>query len=243
MRIRNLVCLAVLGFILSTIYYSSEKNVVISSVPLQPLQLPAGCAEFETTFRECGNNSTCGRGESRMSSPNGRSGIKGIVLQDVDCEGTSCGSIPDQPIAVDNPLVCCDEDRDGFINPRCGGNDCDDLDSNIHPGAMEGCFNGRDDNCNGLVDNCPGGGGGPGEGEGLLTIHLVAVTRNSLIFVENAFVPWIQSAAASKVSDSRQLSKRMTHRPLQEPLLPIVSSLPGRLPTRHLLISNQLTGA
>ena len=44
-----------------------------------------------------------------------------------------------------------DTDRDGDPDMACGGTDCDDGDSSRSGGAREVC-NGRDDNCNGMVD-------------------------------------------------------------------------------------------
>ncbi len=48
-----------------------------------------------------------------------------------------------------------DLDGDGYVDSRCGGNDCDDdprSGASIHPGAPENCTNNRDDNCDGLRD-------------------------------------------------------------------------------------------
>ena len=52
-----------------------------------------------------------------------------------------------------------DQDGDGFLDPACpGGNDCDDRDPAVHPGAAEGgyaqasCRDGVDNNCDGKVD-------------------------------------------------------------------------------------------
>jgi len=42
-----------------------------------------------------------------------------------------------------------DQDGDGFTKLT---NDCDDTDPNVHPDAVEVCYNGKDDNCNGVED-------------------------------------------------------------------------------------------
>jgi len=54
-----------------------------------------------------------------------------------------------------------DNDGDGYVDAQCSnplpdggvlrGLDCDDLNEGIHPGQLEAC-NGRDDNCNGQMD-------------------------------------------------------------------------------------------
>lgn len=57
-------------------------------------------------------------------------------------------------------FVLRDLDGDGFVDGRCGGDDCDDdprFGADIYPGAEEDCTNRRDDDCNGLRDfNDPG---------------------------------------------------------------------------------------
>jgi len=52
---------------------------------------------------------------------------------------------------------CTDNDNDGYATGGdwCGLLDCDDSDPNIHPGATEVC-NGKDDNCDGIIDNING---------------------------------------------------------------------------------------
>jgi hypothetical protein len=50
---------------------------------------------------------------------------------------------------------CTDSDSDGYSDASCGGNDCNDYDSSIHPGVFETCSDSVDNNCNGQTDeNC-----------------------------------------------------------------------------------------
>jgi len=48
--------------------------------------------------------------------------------------------------------TCWDDDADGYDDEACGGDDCDDTDPDVSPGAMEVCDSGIDDDCDGLVD-------------------------------------------------------------------------------------------
>ena len=52
---------------------------------------------------------------------------------------------------------CEDSDGDGYLDETCGGDDCNDADPQVYPGASEACGpegtgNGIDDNCDGWVD-------------------------------------------------------------------------------------------
>src|SRR5947208_1380118 len=46
----------------------------------------------------------------------------------------------------------CDADSDGHRAPSCGGDDCNDRNPPVHPGAEELCSGGLDENCNDNID-------------------------------------------------------------------------------------------
>ncbi len=45
-----------------------------------------------------------------------------------------------------------DDDGDGHVGVRCGGDDCDDTNPLVSPGRPEDCSDGFDDDCNGAID-------------------------------------------------------------------------------------------
>ena len=58
----------------------------------------------------------------------------------------------------DGSSVCTDSDNDGYDDISCGGDDCDDSDPTVNPGAPELCDE-IDNNCDGVTDEgCPTGG-------------------------------------------------------------------------------------
>ena len=54
--------------------------------------------------------------------------------------------------AEEEETVCQDRDGDGFLDRACGGDDCDDSNPEIFPGAEEICGDNIDNDCDGLVD-------------------------------------------------------------------------------------------
>jgi len=72
-------------------------------------------------------------------------GGPGACGDDAECDGE--GPVPGFGICL-----CLDEDGDG----TCRADDCDDLDPGATPGSGERCYDGVDNNCDGVVDEgCP----------------------------------------------------------------------------------------
>ncbi len=88
-----------------------------------------------------------------------------VDTQDLDVASTAelaitvagYGGLGDQttirvPITFEGVAIDCDDDSDGYLATSCGGDDCDDTDFTINPGATEAC-NGIDDDCDGTIDD------------------------------------------------------------------------------------------
>jgi parallel beta-helix repeat protein len=75
-------------------------------------------------------------------------GDSDVDLADSDCYGNSYTELEGLP--------CTDTDEDGYAynGGQCGPVDCDDNDAAINPDASEICLDTKDNNCNGLVDEC-----------------------------------------------------------------------------------------
>ena len=74
-----------------------------------------------------------------------------IALTAPGCAG-EYGTFEEEAAATcaDAGLVV-DGDGDGFVDPVCGGTDCDDTDGGAHPAAVESCDE-VDEDCDGVDD-------------------------------------------------------------------------------------------
>jgi hypothetical protein len=123
-------------------------------------EVPADCVDedFDEHYaisRDCPQGNDCNDSDPRTSP-----GIEEDCTNafDNDCDGDFPGT------DSDCDRNCIDLDGDGFgRGPDCRGIDCDDDDVQTFEGAREICGDGRDNNCDGEVDDrdqCGGGGHG-----------------------------------------------------------------------------------
>lgn len=99
-------------------------------------QLCYQCATFSRCAEGCSPTKPCGAGRI-------------CVTRSVQCITCPC------PQSRCETPTCVDEDRDGYLVQACQGipgGDCAPNDATVNPGAREQCNNGKDDDCDGLID-------------------------------------------------------------------------------------------
>ncbi len=119
---------------------------------------------FCSTAADCNDNNPC-TGDQCNSGTCAWGSLGTCCFRDTDCGdfddcttdtcdvgAHTCGH---QAIPGCGTSTCMDFDHDGHGSMFCfpvAGDDCDDTNAAVHPGATENCTNGIDDDCNGFVD-------------------------------------------------------------------------------------------
>ena len=114
-----------------------------NDVPTAPPPTDPGCPDFDGDGHAA---DSCGGDDCDDTDPTVSPGADEICGDgiDQDCDGVDQGCDCTEP----------DEDGDGYDRPECGGDDCDDLDETVYPGAEEECGDGVDQDCDGVDQDC-----------------------------------------------------------------------------------------
>lgn len=116
-----------------------------------------GCSPF--CKPECLDNNACIQdacfGYQRCEVSTGATGQIGLCVPDPSREVTTCATpceVCDSIAGGCVPSFESDSDFDGHASTACGGDDCDDMRSDVNPSVAETCGDGVDANCNGDGD-------------------------------------------------------------------------------------------
>lgn len=96
-----------------------------------------------------GLSSEAGDGDESSS---GGGGVEARCDDDTDCapiDACEVGRCASSKRCEFSPR---DQDLDGFADSLCGGTDCNDLNPDANPSRAESCFDGSDNDCNGVSD-------------------------------------------------------------------------------------------
>ncbi len=123
------------------------------------VSLLAGCpGGGEPPVYECYRTSDCDDGDPCTLDECTWGVCRFAAATGPDCDDLDPCSMDDRCVDGACLGVPLDLDRDGHAAPTCGGDDCDDHEPDVHPGALEGppgdpsCGNRLDDDCDGRTD-------------------------------------------------------------------------------------------
>jgi len=142
------------------------KDAVVTSVT----EISVRCNGADEFLINCNGNITANGYKCRLVDNNTRYEVSGLMHSGIQEQ-------------------CTDADNDGYPALYCGGNDCNDNNSALNPGAADICGDGIDQDCSGSDLVCPTttttSSGGGSSGGGGSTIRNIDLNAPSFLTVEN----------------------------------------------------------
>lgn len=131
----------------------NDCNGLVDNLDPGAVNCPSGCIDSDADGYAT-QGGVCGQVDCNDQNP-------AVSPAAVEICGDAIDNNCDGQIDEGCSASCPDADGDGYLNAACGGNDCDDTNAAINPGALEICGNAIDNNCNGASDEtcttCPNG--------------------------------------------------------------------------------------
>lgn len=157
-----------------------ERSAYFVVLVLASLTSRCGCSEEITGYQDATDTS------SEMEDTNGETDVCGTCDDSDPCTEDSCDPMNGE--CVHEPI---DGDGDGYAPESCGGEDCDDTDDSVYPGAPEVCMDGVDQDCDGIVD---------GPLARMATVHLKTLSGGGV----NPILTWTGSEFVAVWDDMNQ---------------------------------------
>ena len=143
-------------------YYDNGEDILYELILTETTGIKITLDPKGTTYSGIGLDDSCPPDDTCMGlSTAGSSSL----AHSIDCMELEQGTytimvdtwaapdcIEEFDLRIETCEPCPDADGDGYQDEACGGDDCDDSDATINPAADEDCYDGVDNDCNGLID-------------------------------------------------------------------------------------------
>jgi hypothetical protein len=143
----------------------SDTDTYINLTEINALTFPGDTGDYPGCSDEDGDgyeDAACGGDDCDDTTSSINPGATEICGDGIDNDCDSYVDTNDSD-CVESPPICPDNDGDGYEDVACGGDDCNDDNPEINPGATENCVDGVDNDCDGYIDSGPSCVNIPGE--------------------------------------------------------------------------------
>jgi hypothetical protein len=173
---------------------TADRVVTVNAFPIVTASDVSGCSGSSIALSGSGTPAG-GFGNYSVANPYVGTSSTTYTYTYTDLNGCTATSAPANITVTPQPIWYLDADNDqyytgngiasctspgvGYTETVLGGNDCDDSESDVNPGAVEICYNNIDDNCDGFLS----------EGCAPVVVNMTASYNNSTLGSLSLAVP------------------------------------------------------